>query len=293
MENIDKIRAFNRTVTQRLGVLNEKFLGRDRPYVESRLLFEIGAEGASIRDLRARLGLDSGFLSRLLRALECKGLAHTRPSADDRRVRCVRLSRAGRAELRRIDALSNRFAQSMLSPLNAAQAKRLVAAMTEIERLLRASGVEIESADPAEPDAQHCLTHYFAELNVRFRGGFDPGKSGGRADRADFLAPHGRLFVARLFGEPIGCGGLRTLTRGVGEIKRMWIAPNARGLGLGRRLLAELEREARRRRFRRIRLDTNGTLDEALHLYRSSGYREIARFNDNPYAQHWFEKVLR
>jgi DNA-binding MarR family transcriptional regulator/GNAT superfamily N-acetyltransferase len=293
MNDIQQIRAFNRTVAQRLGVLNDKFLGRDRPYVETRLLFEIGAQGATVRELRARLSLDSGFLSRLLRALERKGLAKTETSAQDGRVRCVRLSREGRTELRRIDALSDRFAESMLSPLNGAQAKRLVAAMTEIERLLRVSSVEIESSDPADPDAQHCLTHYFAELNTRFRSGFDPGKSGGRADRADFLPPHGCLLVARLFGEPVGCGGLRTLSRGVGEIKRMWIAPNARGLGLGRRLLAELEREARHHRFRRLRLDTNATLDEALHLYRSSGYREIARFNDNPYAQHWFEKTLR
>ena len=73
----------------------------------------------------------------------------------------------------------------------------------------------------------------------------------------------------------------------------MWIAPDARGLGLGRRLLEELENEAKRHGFHVVRLDTNATLDEALALYRSSGYREIARFNDNPYAQHWFEKTLR
>ena len=109
----------------------------------------------------------------------------------------------------------------------------------------------------------------------------------------DFLAPRGCLLMARLFGEPIGCGALRTLAPRIGEIKRMWIAPEARGLGLGTRLLAELEREARRRRMRAVRLDTNQSLREALQLYRASGYREIARFNENPYAHHWFEKSLR
>lgn len=289
-ETLQQIRAFNRTVTQRLGVLSEKYLGRDRPYVESRLLFEIGAKGATVRELRARLGMDSGFLSRLLRTLERKGLATTRAADDDARVRCVRLSRAGMTELRRVDALSDQLAQSMLDPLSADQAQRLLAAMTEVERLLRASSVEIAPEDPASNAAQQCFDQYFAEINARFRGGFDRAK-GGSSD-ADFAAPRGCLLVARLFGEPIGCGALRTLAAGIGEIKRMWIAPSARGLGLGRRLLAELERAARRRRMRTIRLDTNASLTEALRLYRSSGYREIARFNDNPYAQHWFEKGL-
>src|SRR5215468_6317930 len=112
-QTVEQIRAFNRTVTRRLGLLSEKYLGRDRPYVESRLLFEIGASGATVRELRQRLGLDSGFLSRVLRALERKGLAATQPSAEDRRVRFVRLSRSGSAELRRLNTLSDRLAQSM------------------------------------------------------------------------------------------------------------------------------------------------------------------------------------
>ncbi len=289
--SIQQVRAFNRAVTQRLGVLNEKYLGRDRPFVESRLLFEIGAAGTTARELRARLGMDSGFLSRVLRVLERQGLATTQPSADDARVRCVRLSRAGMTELRRLDALSNQLAQSMLDPLSAEQSRRLLAAMTEVERLLRASSVEIAPEDPAGTVAQRCFDQYFAEIDARFREGFDRTK-GGSSD-ADFAPPRGCLLVARLRSEPIGCGALRVLAPGVGEIKRMWIAPGARGLGLGRRLLAELEHLARRRRMRRIRLDTNASLSEALRLYRSAGYNEIARFNDNPYAQHWFEKMLR
>ena len=292
VEAIQQLRMFNRTVTQRLGVLNEKYLGRDRPYVESRLLFEIGTQGATVRDLRERLTMDSGFLSRTLRALERKGLAATQPSTEDARVRCVRLSRTGLAELRRIDTLSDQLAQSMLDPLSAAQAQRLLAATREVERLLRASSVEIAPEDPASATAQHCLEQYFAEIDARFRGGFDRSK-GGSSAIADFEPPRGCLLVARLFGEPIGCGALRTFAPGIGEIKRMWIAPSARGLGLGRRLLAELEQIARRRRMRAIRLDTNAALTEAQRLYRSSGYREIERFNDNPYAHHWFEKTLR
>jgi ribosomal protein S18 acetylase RimI-like enzyme/DNA-binding MarR family transcriptional regulator len=289
---IQQIRAFNRTVTRRLGVLNERYLGRDRPLAQSRLLFEIGSHGAPVRELRARLGLDSGFVSRMLRALEHKGLAVTgRRSNADGRARFARLTRAGMAELRRINALSDDLAQSMLTPLTGEQSRRLVAAMSEVERLLRASSVEFAPADPSSPDAQRCLDRYFAELAKRFREGYDRDVDG-RDDVRDFAPPRGALLIARLFGEPVGCGGLRTLEPRVGEIKRMWVAPGARGLGIGRRLLRELERVARRRGLRTIRLDTNESLKEALELYRSSGYREIGRYNNNPYAHHWFGKVL-
>ncbi|MGB6604649.1 MAG: helix-turn-helix domain-containing GNAT family N-acetyltransferase [Steroidobacteraceae bacterium] len=293
MTDIQQIRAFNRTVTRRLGVLNERYLGRHRPLAESRLLYEIGAQGAPVREVRARLGLDSGFVSRMLRNLERKGLAATRRrSDDDGRVRFARLTRSGLAELRRLNALSDDLAQSMLSPLSGKESRRLVAAMSEVERLLRASSVEIAPAAPASPDAHRCLNHYFAELATRFPEGYDRGLDGAD-DLSHFAPPRGSLLVARLFGEPVGCAALRTLEPGIGEIKRMWVAPAARGLGIGRRLLNELERVARRCRLRAVQLDTNGSLKEALRLYRSSGYREIGRFNDNPYAQHWFEKALR
>lgn len=290
-EEVQRVRAFNRTVTRRLGVLNEKYLGRDRPYIESRLLFEIGTRGADVRDLRERLGMDSGHLSRMLRTLERKGLAVTRPSARDGRVKVVSLARPGLSELRKINGLSDRLARSMLEPLSKAQGERLLAAMSEVEALLRASSVEIVQVDPAGRDAQQCLDKYFEEINARFSGGFDPAES--ESDSRDFQPPRGCMLVARLFAEPVGCGALRTLEPGVGEIKRMWISPDARGLGLGRRLLAELEQVAKRRRMRAIRLDTNESLAEALALYRSAGYLEIERFNDNPYAHHWFEKPLR
>jgi len=291
MQDIERIRAFNRTVTRRLGVLNERYLGRNRPLVESRLLFEIGAQGASVRDLRTRLGLDSGFSSRLLRSLERKKLLKTTPSGSDGRVRIARLTRSGLAELARINSLADDLARSMLAPLSADQAQRLVAAMGEVERLLRVSSVEFAPADFRSADAERCLQKYYAELAARFPSGFELHADD--APAADELAPpRGCMIIARLFGEPIGCGAIRTLGPGVAEIKRMWISPDVRGLGVGRRLLAELEQAAIARRLHTARLDTNGSLAEALHLYRTSGYREIPAYNRNPYAQHWFEKKL-
>ena len=293
MTEIQQIRAFNRTVTRRLGVLNEKYLGRDRPLAESRLLFEIGPEGAEVRELRGRLGLDAGFLSRMLRALEHRGLAATgHQTRGDGRVKYARLTRSGKAELRRINSLSDDVAQSMLTPLTGDQARRLVAAMFEVERLLRASSVEIVPSAPSSADARCCFNQYFGELTRRFQGGYRRSIDRAADDLSDFVPPKGSLLIARLFGAPIGCGGIRTLERRIAEIKRMWIAPSARGLGIGRRLLQELERLARRHGFRIVRLDTNDSLREALQLYQSSGYREIERYNDNPYAHHWFEKAL-
>lgn len=291
MQEIEKIRSFNRTVTRRLGVLNERYLGRDRPLAESRLLFEIGARGASVRELRTRLGLDSGFSSRLLRALERKRLVRTEAAGSDGRVRIARLTRAGAAELERLNSLSDDLARSMLAPLDKDQARRLVAAMAEVDRLLRASSIEFTPADPRTEDAARCLQQYYAELAARFPGGFEL-HADDAPDADEFVPPSGRMLLARLFGEPVGCGAIRTLEPGVAEIKRMWLSPRVRGMGVGRRLLAELERVAFERKLRTVRLDTNGSLAEALRLYRATGYREIPRYNDNPYAQHWFEKSL-
>jgi ribosomal protein S18 acetylase RimI-like enzyme len=104
--------------------------------------------------------------------------------------------------------------------------------------------------------------------------------------------PHGILLIAWFRGEPVGCGALRLHDDASAEIKRMWVAPNARGLGLGRRLITELEARAREHGIRLLRLDTNRSLAEAIALYRSAGYTEVSRFNDEPYADHWFEKEL-
>jgi len=95
-----------------------------------------------------------------------------------------------------------------------------------------------------------------------------------------------------LRGEPVGCGALKFHGDQPAELKRMWVAESTRGLGIGRRLLDELERHAADGGARVIRLETNRSLTEAISLYRSAGYREVAAFNDEPYAHHWFEKQL-
>ena len=289
--SVRRIRSFNRTVAETIGALGDGFLGRDRPMGEARVLWEIGPEGTEVRALRARLGLDSGYMSRVLRSLEQQGLAAVEASPNDRRVRRVNLTEAGLAERAELDRRSDDFARGLLGPLGDGQRARLVAAMEEVERLLDASAVRLAVEDPTTPDARWCIEQYFFELDARFEAGFDPSLSIS-ADARELRPPSGALLVARLRGGPVGCGALKFHTGAPAELKRMWVAPEARGIGLGRRLLGELERYAREAGVEVLRLETNRALNEAIELYRRSGYREVEAFNDEPYAHHWFEKQL-
>ena len=288
---VAQVRRFNRIVTERVGALNEHFLGRGRPLGEARLLWEIGAGGCEVRLLRARLGLDSGYVSRLLRSLESAGLVTVAASDDDRRRRVARLTAAGRRERAALDTRSDRLATSLLEPLSPRQQGQLVAAMGEVERLLVAASVSLEPVDPEHADARYCVAEYVAELNRRSDRGFDPSV-GATALPHEVRPPAGAFFVAYLHGEPIGCGAVKHHDGAPAEIKRMWIAPSARGLGLGRRLLETLEACARERGARLAHIETSAVLGEALALYRSTGWVEVAPFNDEPFADHWFEKRL-
>jgi DNA-binding MarR family transcriptional regulator/GNAT superfamily N-acetyltransferase len=272
-------------VTQRVGALQDRYLGRDRPLGQDRVLWEVG-DGIDVRDLRSRLDLDSGYVSRLLRSLEAAGLVTVGPG-DDRRVRVARLTARGRRERALLDRRSDELAASLLAPLSDGQRARLVDAMGEVERLLTAGMVEVAEAEPASPAGRHCLAAYVAELDRRFEGGFDPGRSNPAEDH-ELRRPNGVLLVATLRSEPVACGALKFHRRRPAELKRMWVDPGHRGLGLGRRMLTELEARA----SGTVRLETNGSLTEAIALYRSSGWREVPAFNDEPYAHHWFEKSL-
>lgn len=289
--SVQRARSFNRTVAERIGALDDRFLGRARPMGEARILWEVGPDGIEVRELRARLGLDSGYTSRVLRSLERQGLVAVDASPDDRRVRRVQLTEEGLAERAELDRRSDAIAWSFLEPLSESQRARLVAAMAEVERLLRASMVRFAIEDPTTPDARWCIEQYVAELNARFEAGFDPSRSTS-ADAHELTPPAGALLIARVRGRPVGCGALKFHPGAPAELKRMWVAPEVRGLGLGRRLLHELERHARDAGVEVLRLETNRTLTEAIELYRRSGYREVAAFNDEPYAHHWFEKRL-
>jgi DNA-binding MarR family transcriptional regulator/GNAT superfamily N-acetyltransferase len=294
------LRHFNRTYTQRIGALQESFLGLGLPLASARLLWEIGPEGAVVLALRERLELDSGYLSRLLRDLQRRGLLHVEHDSTDRRRRRASLTPRGRQTFRRLEDRSEALARELLEPLSDRQQQRLAAALGTAELLVRAATVQISEVELESPLLSAAVDRYFAELDRRFPGGFD-AEQARTADAAQ--AVDGRFVVAVSEGRSVGCGALHPLdpptsslatsTPRLGEIKRMWIDPDWRGVGLGSRLLRHLEGLAARVGYEVVRLDTNRTLSEAIELYRRSGYRSIERYNTNPYAQAWFEKEVR
>jgi DNA-binding MarR family transcriptional regulator/GNAT superfamily N-acetyltransferase len=288
---IEQVRRFNRIVTQHVGALEESYLRRGRPLGQARLLHEIGPDGLEVRSLRDRLKLDSGYVSRLLRALEGQGLVETQNGKGDGRVRRAVLTPKGRDERNTYDALSDDLAASFLAPLDPGQRERLVSAMAEVERLLRAGAVELRLEAADSPAAQSCLEQYFTELAERFEVGFDPARSNS-ASVAEMTPPAGFFMVAWLDGQPAGCGALKVSDAVTGEIKRMWTSQSSRGLGIARKVLRSLEEKAREVGLARLHLETNRTLTEAQALYRREGYEEVAPFNSEPYAHHWFEKRL-
>jgi DNA-binding MarR family transcriptional regulator/GNAT superfamily N-acetyltransferase len=290
-DQVSQVRRFNRLVTQRAGALNDHFLGHDRPLGESRLLYEIGSEGADLRDLRRRLGLDSGYVTRLVKSLEANGLVRLSQGTEDQRVRKARLTAAGQREVREMNERSDEAAAALLESLTPAQGTRLVAAMAEVHGLLQLAGLQVERVDPASPAARWCVGQYFDELDRRFDSGFDPAASLSAEDR-DLIPPRGAFLVAVVDGESVACGAVKAIAPGVGSLKRMWVSGTVRGLGIGRRMLEALEAQARELGLTTLRLETNRALREAIRLYRSAGFREVASFNDDPYAHHWFEKML-
>ena len=288
---IAEIRAFHRTVTERIGALQEHYLASGRSLGLDRLIWEIGSEGAEVRELRERLGLDSGYLSRQLRLLEADGLVVTEVSSADSRVRRASLTLRGAAELGVLDEQSDELVAAILDPLSEEQRAALTEAAAVVRRLFTASAVEIAPANPDLPEARSAIDSYFAELAQRFERGFDAGTTR-QAAAPEMTPPAGRFLLATLHGKPVGCAGLTLHGDDPAEVKRLWTADTVRGMGLGRRLLAEIETAAVKAGARAVRLETNRALTEAIGLYRSAGYAEIPAFNDEAYAHHWFEKEL-
>ncbi|ADZ69992.1 bifunctional helix-turn-helix transcriptional regulator/GNAT family N-acetyltransferase [Polymorphum gilvum] len=289
LDPISRVRRFSRAVTSQVGALDTSFLGRGRPLGAARVLNAIGHGRADVAAVRAYLGLDSGLMSRLLRGLEEEGLIVVTPDPVDARRRRAELTEAGRCEFGVYEALSNERAERLLA--SHSDPDVLLAAMDLIASALGRQHWLVQEMDPRDDAARYCLGEYYAELNRRFETGFEASRSRD-PDAADMRRPRGAFIVALSDGLPLGCVGLKGTDHGYAEIKRLWVAPAARGLGLARRLMQAAEETARDLSIRVLRLDTNRALPEAIALYRKTGWREIDRFNDDPYPDFFFEKVL-
>ncbi len=289
IDPISRVRRFNRAVTTEVGALDTSFLGRGRPLGSARVLNAIGQGVTDVAAIRDYLGLDSGLMSRLLRGLEVEGLIETVPHAEDARRRIARLTEAGLSEFHAYEALSDAQAEAVLA--HHPRPEDLLRAMDLVASALGRDRVVLDEMDPRHADARYCLAEYYAELARRFANGFDVSLSRD-PEATDMIRPRGAFLVAMSDGLPIGCVGLKGNASEVAEIKRLWVAPAARGLGLARRLMTAIEAIAREMSIALLRLDTNSTLPEAQRLYRATGWAEIDRFNDDPYPDLFFEKHL-
>lgn len=148
------------------------------------------------------------------------------------------------------------------------------------------------SVEPANaPDSEWCLSQYYTELAARFDEGFDPNLKN-KFDPIEMEPPNGWFVLARIDRKAVACGAVMKLDGTICEVKRLWVSADARGLGLGTKVMAMLEKLARDEGFTAVKLDTNRALDEAQGLYEKLGYTQTGRYNDNPYADHFFEKAL-
>ncbi|QPM89629.1 bifunctional helix-turn-helix transcriptional regulator/GNAT family N-acetyltransferase [Pseudooceanicola algae] len=284
-----RIRRFSRAVTTALGALDHSFLGLGRPLGTARVLNAIGHGHGEVAQLRDYLGLDSGQLSRTLRGLEDEGLLTTEAGETDGRRRKARLTDAGKTEFQAYEQLSNTHALALLDGHGTPD--RVLEAMEIVANALNRDRIDILPTDPGDKDALSCLQRYFAELAARFEQGYDQHLSRD-PEAGDLSPPRGIFLLATSDGAPLGCVALKGTEKGYGEVKRLWVAPAARGLGLARRLMTAVEDAARDLGYDKLRLDTNSALPEAVALYQRTGWTAIERFNDDPYPDYFFEKIL-
>lgn len=286
---ISRFRRFARSVTTEVGALDDSFLGRGRSLGAARVLNAVGHGRTDVADLRTYLNLDSGLLSRLLRQLEAEELITLAPHPTDARARIAALTAKGQAEFAAYEDISNTRAQELLDRHPRPDA--LLAAMDLVASALGHDRIMVEERDPRDPQSVFCLNEYYAELGRRFQTGFDVNLSCD-PQATDMIAPRGAFLVALSDGMPIGCVGVKGNGGPNAEIKRLWIAPSARGLGMAKRLMTDAEARAKDLGINTLRLDTNSALPEAIRLYQTTGWTEIDRFNDDPYPDHFFEKTL-
>ncbi|MGR3634889.1 MAG: bifunctional helix-turn-helix transcriptional regulator/GNAT family N-acetyltransferase [Shimia sp.] len=270
-------------------MLDQSYLGRGRSLGPALVLHAIGPDGAELETVRSYLGLDKTLLSRFLKSLQDDGMVVLQQDPNDGRRRIATLTESGRAEHIAYNALSDAQANTMLARHPRAEA--LLDAMDLIGSALGRDDITFEQVDPRCEDALYCLHEYYGELDRRIAIGFDVNLSAD-PDATDMMPPRGTFLLAMSDGLPLGCVGLKGTDKGYAEVKRLWIAPSARGLGLAKRMMEQVEAAARDLGISLLRLDTNSKLGEAVKLYETSGWTQIERFNDDPYPDVFFERAV-
>ncbi len=276
------VRGFNRFWTRRIGVLREGYLESPFSLTEVRVLYELAhREETSASELRGELGLDAGYLSRILRGFEERGLVARRPSETDARRSLLRLTEAGREAFDPLDARSRDEIGAMLGGLSAAEGDRLVEALGTVEQLL---GARPEPKvpyllRPHQPGDMGWVVHRHGVLYAREYGWderFEALVARIVADFVDDCDPaKERCWIAERDGEIVGSVFLVMESERVAKLRLLLVEPSARGLGIGARLVEECIRFARSRGYEKITLWTNDVLRAARHIYEKAGFRLV------------------
>ncbi len=291
---LDAVRAFNRFYTRQIGVLGEHLLDSPFSLAETRLLYELAhREAPTAADLGRDLGLDAGYVSRMLRRFEARGLLARTPSPADARLSLLRLTRRGRAAFRPLEGRARDAVAAMLARLSAADQREVVGAMGRIERLL---GARTPESVPYllrahQPGDMGWVVHRHAAIYARewhYNAEFEALVARICADFLDHLDPaRERCWIAEQDGDIVGSVFLVSKSKKVAKLRLLLVEPRARGLGIGRRLVDECIRFARQAGYRTLTLWTQSELDAARRLYRQAGFRRVHR-----QAHHSFGKDL-
>lgn len=288
---VEAVRRFNRFYTKQIGVLREGLLETPFSLAEARVLYELAhRETPTASELRADLGLDPGYLSRILRGFRKDGLIGSKPAEKDGRRSLLWLTRKGRTAFANLDKRSRTEVGSMIRKLPPAAQDRLVEAMRTIEALL----------DPSpEPRAPYVLRpHQPGDMGwVVHRHGVLYGQEQGWDERfegvvarivADFVRDfdprHERCWIAERDGAVVGSVFLVRKSQTVAKLRLLLVEPSARGLGIGRRLVDECLRFGRQAGYRKITLWTNSILHAARHIYQQTGFRLVHRAPHNDFG---------
>jgi DNA-binding MarR family transcriptional regulator/GNAT superfamily N-acetyltransferase len=284
MNRIDAVRRFNRLYTRRIGVLQPQFLGGPYSLPEARVLYELGQRGeCTATELGADLGLDLGYLSRLLQGLKRQGLVHGERAAHDARQTRLSLTGKGRKAYSQLDARSREEVGGMLAKLPAPEQVRLVDSLRTAEQLLdKEPSVEeriaLRSHRPGDigwvVHRHGALYHdeygwderfeaLVAEVAAGFVKNFDPQRE--------------RCWIAELDGEPVGSVFVVKESKTVAKLRLLLVEPQARGRGLGKRLVEECIAFARDKGYRKLVLWTQSNLAAARHIYKQTGFKRVKR----------------
>jgi DNA-binding MarR family transcriptional regulator/GNAT superfamily N-acetyltransferase len=283
-KQIDDVRRFGRFYTRQIGLLSERYLGGPLSLTEARILYELGKRnGAAASELHRCLNLDAGYLSRILKSFERKGLVERRVSERDGRRLSVSLTQAGSELFARINSSSRNEIGAMLERLSKADRKRVVAAMRVIESIL-GSPPERRAPyllRPHQPGDMGWIVHRQGVVYAREYGWDETFEALVAELTAKFIrnfdAARERCWIAERDGELVGSVFLVKQSSSIAKLRLLYVEPHCRGLGIGRRLVDECGRFARRAGYRKISLWTNSVLLAARHIYAAAGYRLVKK----------------